>query len=155
MDAQHIGFNGRWNKPADTCYCFWTAASLANLGRLDLIKRQEARRFMLEKTQHMIGGFGKHAGSPPDVYHTFFGLAALATLGEPSLRKFDTAVAVSEETVRKIEKARRGLLEQASSTDVGDGAKSLEDGLLNMTLSLMAGRGRPIPAWLAPAVDVQ
>lgn len=24
----HVGYNGRWNKKADTCYCWWVAASL-------------------------------------------------------------------------------------------------------------------------------
>lgn len=25
----HVGFNGRWNKKADTCYCWWVAGTLA------------------------------------------------------------------------------------------------------------------------------
>lgn len=27
-DSESVGFNGRCNKPADTCYCFWVGASL-------------------------------------------------------------------------------------------------------------------------------
>ena len=26
--CRHVGFNGRWNKKADTCYCWWVAATL-------------------------------------------------------------------------------------------------------------------------------
>lgn len=26
--CSHVGFNGRWNKKADTCYCWWVGASL-------------------------------------------------------------------------------------------------------------------------------
>lgn len=25
----HVGFNGRWNKKADTCYCWWVGGTLA------------------------------------------------------------------------------------------------------------------------------
>lgn len=24
----HVGFNGRWNKKADTCYCWWVGGTL-------------------------------------------------------------------------------------------------------------------------------
>lgn len=27
-DPEHVGCNGRCNKRADTCYCFWVGASL-------------------------------------------------------------------------------------------------------------------------------
>lgn len=29
LDLGHIGFNGRWNKKADTCYCWWVGGTLA------------------------------------------------------------------------------------------------------------------------------
>ncbi|EWG44824.1 protein farnesyltransferase/geranylgeranyltransferase type-1 subunit alpha [Fusarium verticillioides 7600] len=28
LDLGHIGFNGRWNKKADTCYCWWVGGTL-------------------------------------------------------------------------------------------------------------------------------
>lgn len=27
--CRHVGFNGRWNKKADTCYTWWTVGTLA------------------------------------------------------------------------------------------------------------------------------
>lgn len=27
--CQHLGYNGRWNKKADTCYCWWVASTMA------------------------------------------------------------------------------------------------------------------------------
>jgi len=27
-DCPHVGYNGRWNKKADTCYCWWTGGAL-------------------------------------------------------------------------------------------------------------------------------
>lgn len=35
----------------------------------------------MEKSQHLIaGGFGKLPGDPPDIYHAYLGLAALALI---------------------------------------------------------------------------
>ena len=35
------------------------------LGRLDFVCTGANRRYLLDKTQHLIGGFGKMAGEPP------------------------------------------------------------------------------------------
>lgn len=38
------------------------------LNRLDLVNREANRRYLLEKTQHLIGGFGKGVGEPPGTF---------------------------------------------------------------------------------------
>lgn len=38
------GFNGRPNKPVDTCYSFWIGAALKILGAFDLTDYKENRR---------------------------------------------------------------------------------------------------------------
>ncbi|KAJ4291432.1 geranylgeranyl transferase type-1 subunit beta [Collariella sp. IMI 366227] len=78
----------------------------------ELLDWPAARRFLLEKMAHRIGGFSKHPGGPPDVYHGCFGLTALAVMGEPGLNELDSALAVPVRTVRVIEKARRALVER-------------------------------------------
>lgn len=30
--CRHVGYNGRWNKKADTCYCWWTGGTLSVRG---------------------------------------------------------------------------------------------------------------------------
>ncbi|CAK7210677.1 geranylgeranyl transferase type-1 subunit beta [Sporothrix bragantina] len=115
-----LGFNGRCNKHADSCYTWWTVSSLNILERHGYgygLKDKESkdnwaakRRFLLEKMQHHIGGFSKVPGGPPDIYHAYLSLAALASQGESSLKAFDPAMSVSLDTVRTIEAARRGLL---------------------------------------------
>jgi prenyltransferase beta subunit len=48
---------------------------------IHLINPTPIRRYLCEKTQHNIaGGFGKLPGDPPDIYHSYLGLAALALL---------------------------------------------------------------------------
>lgn len=73
------------------------------------------RRYLLEKTQHMIGGFGKLPGDLPgvfssllcyscsfsrnkyhiDILHSYLGLATLATMREPDLRSLDPTLCIS------------------------------------------------------------
>ncbi|RDW57438.1 protein geranylgeranyltransferase type I subunit CDC43 [Aspergillus mulundensis] len=84
---QWAGFNGRSNKYADTCYSFWNTATLdvrapddlqrasANtqsqmLDRLTLVDPARNRRYLLQKTQHFVGGFGKSVGELPGKLRT-------------------------------------------------------------------------------------
>ncbi|KAI0450479.1 terpenoid cyclases/Protein prenyltransferase [Xylaria acuta] len=123
------GFNGRLNKLPDTCYTWWNSGALSLLGEDGLVSRGPARRFILEKTQHLIGGFAKHPGGPPDVYHAYMGLAALATMagaeGEPGLRKFDPRLCVSADAAQRIAKARESLLRPRK--DIWSSSDSDED----------------------------
>ncbi|KAK5659256.1 hypothetical protein OQA88_1348 [Cercophora sp. LCS_1] len=138
-DSQrYVGFNGRCNKTADTCYFWWVGAALSTLGKEDLITHQPARRFLLEKMQHPIGGFGKTPGAPPDVYHACFGLAILATLAGKGLNRLDSSLAVPVETVRRIEKARKGL-SQGSEPKV----------MAAMAVKIGLKPGAQKPGWLA------
>ncbi|KAG7283999.1 hypothetical protein NEMBOFW57_010357 [Staphylotrichum longicolle] len=138
-NTRHVACNGRCNKVADTCYTWWVGGALANLGQTGLLDWAPARRFLLEKMAHRIGGFSKHPGGPPDVYHACFGLTALAVVGEPGLSELDSALAVPVQTVRVIEQARAALLERARE----DGARLVE-GAMEMGLAMRGSK----PAWL-------
>lgn len=59
------GFNGRCNKVADTCYAWWVGGSLGMLHRQHLQDFNAVERYLLDKTQHRIGGFSKMPGDPP------------------------------------------------------------------------------------------
>ncbi|KAJ4200247.1 geranylgeranyl transferase type-1 subunit beta [Fusarium falciforme] len=107
----HVGFNGRWNKKADTCYCWWVGGTLAMLGNSSIINAPPSRRYILDITQHQIGGFSKAVGGPPDMYHAYLGLAALSTMGETDLKELDVGLCCSMDTTRKIQRARDGLVE--------------------------------------------
>ncbi|RYO77058.1 hypothetical protein DL766_007821 [Monosporascus sp. MC13-8B] len=123
------GFNGRLNKVADTCYAWWVGGALHILGQGALVDRAPARRFILEKTQHLIGGFAKHPGGPPDLYHAYLGLAALATMAgsgsedgdgdgnengsgqaEEGLGRFDPRLCLGAEAADRIRRGREVLL---------------------------------------------
>ncbi|KAB8302831.1 hypothetical protein EYC80_006172 [Monilinia laxa] len=110
VDSTFVGFNGRCNKRVDTCYCFWVGASLNMLGFPNVINKDGSRRFLFEKTQHMIGGFGKTPGDPPDIYHSYLGLAALAVLKEPGIKELDSALCISLDAKKDIERLRKVAL---------------------------------------------
>ncbi|KAI9158055.1 Geranylgeranyl transferase type-1 subunit beta [Paramyrothecium foliicola] len=112
--CRHVGFNGRCNKKADTCYCWWVGGALVLLGESDLINKPPARNFIAEITQHRIGGFSKLPGAPPDVFHSYLGLAALAMMGEPSLKELDVGLCCSKDITARIAKAGEGLLEDTA-----------------------------------------
>jgi geranylgeranyl transferase type-1 subunit beta len=114
----YIGSAGRLNKAPDTCYSFWVLASLSMLlspssTPLSVIDITPQRRWLLKKTQHMIGGFGKEPGYPPDIYHSYLGLAALSVMGEADLKRLDPALCVSQEAKLKAaqdwETFRKGM----------------------------------------------
>lgn len=102
-NPEYVGLNGRCNKIADTCYAYWSCSPLQLLGHLDIVDQTPIRRWLLEKTQHMVGGFGKLPGDPPDIYHSYLGLFTLAMFGEEGLRDVDAALCMSNRTKRHIE----------------------------------------------------
>ncbi|PSR84109.1 terpenoid cyclases/protein prenyltransferase alpha-alpha toroid [Coniella lustricola] len=163
-DAKYIGFNGRCNKVADTCYVWWTLGSLAVIDlstssssplastsstttttpRVQPAATKAQRLFLLDKTQHLIGGFGKHPGSPPDVGHASLGLAALSTMGDPGLKRLDPVLCVSVDAVRKVELAREGLLKQKKQPQERDLGQKLVEMASKIgraeTVKVVAGR---------------
>lgn len=85
------GMNGRLNKVADTCYCWWVSASLGMLGQGRLVNKPALRRYLLQLTQHpFMGGFCKFPDEKyADIYHSFMGLAALSLASTPEERQKD------------------------------------------------------------------
>ncbi|KAL8874687.1 MAG: hypothetical protein Q9174_000027 [Haloplaca sp. 1 TL-2023] len=71
-DLSWVGMTGRCNKVADTCYAFWAGGSLMMMDSLHLLDMPALRRYLLEKTQHRIGGFGKLPGDAPGVCYRSF-----------------------------------------------------------------------------------
>jgi geranylgeranyl transferase type-1 subunit beta len=59
LERQLTGFQGRVNKPTDTCYSFWIGGALAVLGSMDLVNEELNRGFLMETQHKKIGGFAK------------------------------------------------------------------------------------------------
>ncbi|KAJ0962369.1 hypothetical protein J5N97_030197 [Dioscorea zingiberensis] len=76
------GFQGRANKASDTCYAFWVGGVLKILGAYHFLDKDALCRFLLSQ----YSGFKKFPEDVmPDLYHSYYGLAALSLLEEPGL----------------------------------------------------------------------
>lgn len=82
---QEGGFNGRPNKPVDTCYAFWIGAALRIIDTFELSNFKENRDYILSTQDTIVGGFSKWPGFSTDPFHTYFGLCGLSFLNEPGL----------------------------------------------------------------------
>ena len=102
----------RSNKIGDTCYAYWVCAPLQLLGHLHIVDRKPIRRWLLDRTQHLVGGFGKLPGDHPDPQHSFLGLMVLSIFGEAGLQNVDTALCITDKAKRHLESLpwRRKLL---------------------------------------------
>lgn len=100
---QTSGFQGRVNKPVDTCYAFWIGATLNILESLHLVDKEALMGF-LESTQSKYGGFGKEQDDPPDILHSYMGLAGLALLELiPELSPINAALNLSSKKLAHLQ----------------------------------------------------
>lgn len=93
------GFNGRLNKYGDTCYVFWCLSSLRLLNLSNLINKDLAIDFLVNKTQNLkMGGFNKttDVDELPDPLHSFLGLCALSILNYPGLNPINCEFVIPE-----------------------------------------------------------
>jgi geranylgeranyl transferase type-1 subunit beta len=103
-ERQIAGFQGRSNKPADTCYSFWVGATLALLGHADLIDSDSSRGFTF-CCQSKIGGVGKTPDAHPDVLHTYYGIAGLSVAQTPDeLMPIHCALAITQRAANGLKK---------------------------------------------------
>lgn len=92
---QEEGFNGRPNKPIDTCYSFWIGAALQILGAFPLTNFEENRAYILATQNPVLGGFSKWPGVTTDPFHTYFGLCGLSFLFTEHIQPLMPALNIS------------------------------------------------------------
>ncbi|MCJ1286910.1 Geranylgeranyl transferase type-1 subunit beta [Xylographa opegraphella] len=126
-----VGFSGRCNKFADTCYSWWAGSTLIMLQKAHLLSFDAIRRYLLEKTQHIVGGFGKLPGDPPDILHSYLGLAALAAMKEPGLRSIDPTLCISVSAREHLESMP---WRQDSHAALQGGSRDMQKQMANITL---------------------
>lgn len=74
------GLNGRPEKLADVCYCWWVLSALSILGTVEWLSKPKLIDFILS-CQDSEGGFSDRPGDYPDVFHTLFAICGLSMLG--------------------------------------------------------------------------
>jgi len=93
---QVSGFQGRPNKPEDTCYSFWVGATLKLLGIFEMIDYKQNREYMMSTQFPTAGGFSKWPDSYADPMHTYLALSGLSLMGEPDLQEMNAALNISQ-----------------------------------------------------------
>lgn len=92
---QNSGFQGRPNKPVDTCYSFWVGGALSLLDTSEHINSQANREFLLSTQDEIVGGFSKWPSHTPDPMHSYMALSGLAIIKEPAIREVFPALNIS------------------------------------------------------------
>ena len=74
---QNLTFQGRPNKPDDTCYSFWVGAALSILSPSKWSQELtlSSSRFVFSTQDPIVGGLAKWPDQTPDPLHTCLGLA--------------------------------------------------------------------------------
>ncbi|XP_026326081.1 geranylgeranyl transferase type-1 subunit beta [Hyposmocoma kahamanoa] len=90
------GFQGRPNKPVDTCYSFWVGASLKILDSLHMSNYANNRKYVFETQDCVVGGFSKWPDTCTDPMHTYLGLAGLSLIGENGLSEIEPALNITK-----------------------------------------------------------
>lgn len=98
LNRQTTGFNGRVNKPWDTCYSFWIGSTLKILDVLQYTSYKENIDYVFETYHDIIGGFSKWPNCNPDPLHTFMGLCGLSLVDYPNLQSIHSALVITDKT---------------------------------------------------------
>jgi geranylgeranyl transferase type-1 subunit beta len=102
------GFQGRPNKPEDTCYSFWVGATLALLGRLGHCDPAASRQFVLSTQDPVTGGLAKWTDTRPDPLHTYLGLSGLAIAGEAGLQPVEPGLNITRRAATRLGRLQEG-----------------------------------------------
>uniref|UniRef100_A0A069DTC3 Geranylgeranyl transferase type-1 subunit beta n=1 Tax=Panstrongylus megistus TaxID=65343 RepID=A0A069DTC3_9HEMI len=107
---QISGFQGRANKPEDTCYSFWVGATLKMLNFFEMVDYNENRSFIMTTQDKLTGGFAKWKDSEPDPLHTYLGINGLSFIGEEGLLEVDPALNISVRAMKFLNKLQQSWI---------------------------------------------
>ncbi|KAK2705023.1 hypothetical protein QYM36_017166 [Artemia franciscana] len=71
---QITGFQGRPNKPPDTCYSFWVGATLKILESYGFVDKVPLQHFTMSAYDQVTGGIAKWPENHPDPLHSYLGI---------------------------------------------------------------------------------
>lgn len=120
---QEEGFNGRPNKPTDSCYSFWIGATLQILNAFHFTNFRENRNYLLSAQDSVTGGFSKWPDSSVDPFHTYFALCGLSFINEPNLQEIMPSLNI---TKRAYEHLRLIQNKWQDATNVDDTRVNIE-----------------------------
>ncbi|XP_069694771.1 geranylgeranyl transferase type-1 subunit beta [Periplaneta americana] len=103
LARQVSGFQGRPNKPVDTCYSFWLGAVLKILGVFEMVDYQQNKNYILSTQDPIVGGLSKWIDTTPDPMHTYMGLCGLSLMQAEGLRAVHPALNITTRAYKHLE----------------------------------------------------
>ncbi|WAR28678.1 PGTB1-like protein [Mya arenaria] len=110
---QLSGFQGRPNKPVDTCYSFWVGATLQLLDCYKFVNCDCNRAYLMDTQQHITGGFSKWPSHNPDALHAYFGICGLSLMQEPGVLQMHAALNISQRAADRLVDIHRRWRDQS------------------------------------------
>ncbi|CAF0823424.1 unnamed protein product [Rotaria sordida] len=102
LQRQNEGFNGRPNKPDDSCYSWWIGATLKLLNKDFLINMNENQNFLHATESKITGGFSKWPDSTADPLHSYLSLASLSLMKHENLKPIHPALIISMDAIERL-----------------------------------------------------
>ena len=102
LKRQNEGFNGRPNKPDDSCYSWWIIATLKLLDKDFLINNEQNEIFLHATESKLTGGFSKWPDSSADPLHACLSLASLSLMKNKNLKSIHPALIVPMHIFEKL-----------------------------------------------------
>ena len=98
------GFNGRPNKPDDTCYTFWIGGALDILKPFPEIAEfvMKCSAFVCNTQDDCTGGLAKWWDNSPDPLHTYLGFSGLSIANWEGISRIDSTVNVSQKALKSL-----------------------------------------------------
>ncbi|KAL3226323.1 hypothetical protein MRX96_004422 [Rhipicephalus microplus] len=118
LDRQSSGFQGRPNKPIDTCYSFWVGAALKLLGAFKFVNHEKNLEFLYSTQDPITGGFSKWPDSDPDPMHAYMGIASLSLMGVEKVAPLEPALNISQRAEEHLKRVHL-LWESLKENGVG------------------------------------
>eukprot|EP00928_Gymnodinium_smaydae_P069784 TRINITY_DN5349_c0_g4_i1.p1 TRINITY_DN5349_c0_g4~~TRINITY_DN5349_c0_g4_i1.p1 ORF type:complete len:426 (-),score=102.81 TRINITY_DN5349_c0_g4_i1:32-1309(-) len=101
VKRQQVGFQGRIEKPEDTCYTWWVGGALTLLGASCFIHTSSCLRFLKQCEHSYFGGFRKlPESSAPDLLHSYMSVCGLSLCG--LLEPMNAALGMTERSARRF-----------------------------------------------------
>lgn len=119
---QQWGFQGRPNKPIDTCYSFWVGASLELLGAFQFVDQGRNLEFLDSTQDPVTGGFSKWPDSDPDPMHAYMGVAGMSLMGLEDLEPLQPALNISKRAAAHLERLHRSWDLSNNTVDAANGS---------------------------------
>lgn len=96
LNRQKDGFQGRPNKPVDTCYSFWVGAALKILDVFDFVDFDQNKTYVLSTQDNLYGGLSKWVDTTSDPLHTYMGLSGLSLMKYDELEEVNPLLNISQ-----------------------------------------------------------